>query len=36
MRDEGGICVGGSGGGVRCEGVILCDSSLLQQSPFCR
>ena len=36
VRDEGGICVGGGGGGVRCEGVILCASSLLQQSPFCR
>ena len=30
-----GVCVGGGGGGVRCEGVILCHSSLLQQSPFC-
>ena len=36
VRDEGGTCVGGGGGGVRCESVILCGSSLLQQSLFGR
>ena len=36
VRDEGGTCMGSGGRGVRCEGVILCGSSLLQQSPFGR